>query len=111
MSISTTFLVEIDGKALPADVEALLASSYVDDSQRLPDLFVLRFRDPGRIVLAKTGAKVGSSVRISVLVADSQTPEALIEGEVTALEAEFDSGGTFTSIRGYDKAHRLFRGR
>ena len=30
---------------------------------------------------------------------------------ITALEAEFDSGGTFTVIRGYDQTHRLFRGR
>ena len=27
------------------------------------------------------------------------------------MEAEFDAGGTFTVIRGYDQAHRLFRGR
>ncbi len=32
-------------------------------------------------------------------------------GEITALEAEFDTGGTFTVLRGYDPAHRLFRGR
>ena len=32
-------------------------------------------------------------------------------GEVTALQTEFDTGGTFTVIRGYDAAHRLFRGR
>ena len=37
--------------------------------------------------------------------------EPLITGEVTALEAEFDATGTFTVIRGYDQAHRLFRGR
>ena len=41
----------------------------------------------------------------------AQTPEPLITAEVTALEAEFDSTGTFTVIRGYDPAHRLFRGR
>ena len=41
----------------------------------------------------------------------STSPEPLIEGEVTALEAEFDSTGTYTVIRGYDQAHRLFRGR
>ena len=35
----------------------------------------------------------------------------LIEAEITALELEFDSGGTFTVIRGYDPAHRLFRDR
>jgi phage protein D/phage baseplate assembly protein gpV len=111
MSISSTVLVEIDGRPLPEDVAGLLTSFLVDDSQRLPDLFVLRFRDPGRVVISKSGAKVGSTVKISVLTADSQTPAELINGEITALEAEFDSTGTFTLIRGYDPAHRLFRGR
>jgi len=32
------------------DVAALLMSGYVDCSLRLPDAFILRFRDPGRIV-------------------------------------------------------------
>ena len=32
-------------------------------------------------------------------------------GEITALQSEFDAGGTFTVLRGYDAAHRLFRGR
>ena len=32
-------------------------------------------------------------------------------GEVTALQSEFDAGGTFAVLRGYDAAHRLFRGR
>ena len=45
------------------------------------------------------------------MTTDTQTPEPLIEGEITALEAEFDAAGTFTVIRGYDQAHRLFRGR
>ena len=29
-------------------------------------MFVLRFRDPDRIVLAKTSAKVGAKVKVSV---------------------------------------------
>ena len=111
MSITSTCLVEIDGKPLPADVAPLLISAYVDDSQRLPDMFSLRFRDPGRIVLAKTNAKIGAKVKVSVMAAGRPAPEPLIEGEITALEAEFDAGGTFTVIRGYDQAHRLFRGR
>jgi phage protein D len=55
--------------------------------------------------------KIGSRVRVSVASDASTAPARLIDGEVTALEAEFDATGTFTLIRGYDQAHRLFRGR
>lgn len=110
MSITSTCLAEIGGVPLPDDIAPLLVSAYVDDSQQLPDTFVLRFRDPHRLVLAKTGAKIGSAVKLSVQVATGE-PEPLIFGEVTALEAEYDAGGTFTVVRGYDQTHRLFRGR
>ena len=111
MSITSTCLVEIDGNPLAEDIAPLLVSAYVDDSQQLPDTFVLRFRDPNRMVLSKTAAKVGSLIKVSVQVADAAQPELLISGEVTALEAEYDTGGTFTVIRGYDQTHRFFRGR
>ncbi len=111
MPVSNSFLVDVDGSPMPSDVEGLLVSAVVDDSLRLPDLFNLRFRDPQRGVLEKSGLKVGSVVTVSVMTADAQTPVQLIKGEVTALEAEFDSSGTFTIVRGYDHAHRLFRGR
>ena len=111
MSHTNTFLVEIDGTALAADIVPLLISAYVDDSQQYPDLFELRFRDPGHIVLPKSAAKVGSTVKISVMTSTGTSPTALMTGEVTALQTEFDTGGTFTVIRGYDAAHRLFRGR
>jgi phage protein D len=111
MSITSTCLAEIDGKPLPDDITPLLVSAYVDDSQQLPDTFVLRFRDPNRLVLTKSGARIGSPIKISVQVATGAEPEPLIFGEVTALEAEYDTGGTFTVIRGYDQTHRLFRGR
>lgn len=111
MTITSTFTVEIDGSALASDVVPLLTGIVVDDSQQLPDSFSLRFRDPGRIVITKTTARIGSAIKISVLTAADSAPAALITGEITAFEAEFDSTGTFTVIRGYDPAHRLFRGR
>ncbi len=76
MSITSTCLVEIDGKPLPADIAPLLVSAYVDDSQRLPDTFVLRFRDPNRMVLAKSAAKVGSQIKVSVQVAGAPAARA-----------------------------------
>jgi phage protein D len=42
---------------------------------------------------------------------ETDTPEKLIEAEVTSLEAEMGGPGSFTIIRGYDPVHRLFRGR
>jgi phage protein D len=108
---TTSFLIDVDGTALAPDMVPMLAAAYVDDSLHLPDVFELRFRDPDRTVLARTGFKVGSAVKVSVLTGDSAAPEQLLSGEVTTLEAEFDAGGTFTIVRGYDRAHRLFRGR
>ena len=111
MSFTNTFLVEVDGTALPADIAALLTAAYVDDSQHYPDMFEVRFRDPSHLVIEKTAAKIGSKVKISMTVSTAPAPVVLMEGEITALEAEFDAVGTFTVLRGYDAAHRLFRGR
>ena len=109
--VSSGFVITFDGSPLAADIEQLLVEAYVDDNRNLPDMFVLRFRDANRLVLSKTSVKIGSRVKIAVTSTDTQQPEPLISGEVTALEADFDATGTFTLIRGYDLSHRLFRGR
>lgn len=104
-------IVAVGGKPLPDDVAALLVQGVVDDSRVLPDLFELRFRDPGNIVLDKGGIKISVPVTLSVASNESNTPVPLLVGEVTALEKEFDGTGTFTVVRGLDKSHRLTRGR
>ena len=109
--ISNAFTISIDGTPLPADLEPLLVSADVDDSLNLPDLVILRFRDAERTVLAKTNIKIGAKLVVAATSKASTSPEPLITAEVTALEAEFDATGTFTVVRGYDPAHRLFRGR
>src|SRR5689334_2424713 len=87
---SSSFLVDIDGSPLAADAKALLVSAIVDDSLRLPDFFLLRFRDPDRLVITKSGAKIGSKVKVSVASDATPSPQQLIEGEITALEAAYD---------------------
>lgn len=108
---TTTFRVEVDGSRLPDDVEALLVSALVDDSQHRPDLFELVFRDPQRLVLDKAGIAIGAAVRIAAVSEANPGGTDLVAGEVTALEAEYDPQGTRTIVRGLDHAHRLFRGR
>lgn len=108
---ANALLVEVGGSPLPADVAALLTYAAVDDSRNLPDRFVLRYRDPGRTVLAKGGFTIGAPVKLSVQTSDPGGPAPLLTGEVTAVECELDATGTFTEVRGLDLAHRLLRGR
>lgn len=104
-------LVRIAGTPLPADIAALLTHGMVDDNRSAPDLFVLRFRDPQNIVLDKANIKIGAPVELGVASNEANTPVPLLSAEVTAIEKEFDGTGTFTTVRGLDKSHRLQRGR
>jgi len=103
--------VEIAGQPLAADVATLLAYCYVDDSRNLPDTVVLRFRDTAHSVLQKANITVGAPITVKVQTSDPGGPQQLMSGEVTAIGFELGAAGTFTEVRGYDKAHRLFRGR
>jgi len=107
---SSTLAVSVDGTALAEDLSLLLTGVAVDDNLHLPDMFSLRFRDPDRLVLAKSGITIGSKLKLTVHAAQESAPQPLMTGEVTALEVELDAAGTFTIVRGYDAAHRLLRG-
>src|SRR5215471_15413749 len=97
--------IEIEGQPLASEVETLLEQVVVDDHLHLPDMFLLSFRDSGLQVVKQTKLTIGAKVRISV------GSDLLIQGEVTGLEAEYDSVGSRAIVRGYDGSHRLHRGR
>ena len=73
MSTTSTALVEIE-------VRPSRTTSFPCSRRRTSttasglDMFSLRFRDPARIVLSKTNAKIGAKVKISVMTAEAQTP-------------------------------------
>ncbi|MFD0203266.1 MULTISPECIES: VgrG-related protein [Saccharothrix] len=110
-TFANSLVVEVAGGPLPADVKSLLTHAFVDDSRNLPDVFVLRFRDPGHVVLGKGKFTIGAKIALKVQTSDPGGPQPLMSGEVTAVGVELDEGGTFTEVRGYDLGHRLFRGR
>ncbi|EST36975.1 hypothetical protein N566_15435 [Streptomycetaceae bacterium MP113-05] len=104
-------VVQFAGRPLPGDLANSLVEGYVDDSRTLPDLFVLRFRDPSGVLLEKAGITIGTDVDIGARAGGGATPQPLLTGSVTALELEIDDTGTFTVVRGMDASHRLLRGR
>ncbi|MFD7237156.1 VgrG-related protein [Streptomyces syringium] len=110
-SVAKSVLVEFGGRPLPPALANTLVEGYVDDSRTLPDLFVLRFRDPGRVLLGQAGIAVGTKVRLLARAGGGPASPPLLTGSVTALEVEIDDTGTFTVVRGLDESYRLFRGR
>ncbi|MEU3654789.1 VgrG-related protein [Streptomyces sp. NPDC032161] len=109
--VATALMVEFGGRPLPPKFVNTLVEGYVDDSRTLPDLFLLRFRDPDRVLLEQAGLKIGTEARLLARAGGDTTPKPLLKGVVTALEVELDETGTFTVVRGLDESHRLFRGR
>jgi len=103
--------VEVDGSPLAAELETLLEQVVVDDHLHLPDMFLLSFRDAGHQIAKQAKVSIGSKVKVSVPGPNGGGAEVLIDGEVTALEAEYDSVGSRAIVRGYDGSHRLHRGR
>jgi phage protein D len=103
--------VEIDGSPLDRALEPALEQVIVDDHLHLPDTFVLSFRDLDRKVLSQAKIKIGSQIKIAGTPLGGQLPETLLSGEVTAIEAEYDTLGARAVVRGYDHSHRLHRGR
>jgi phage protein D/phage baseplate assembly protein gpV len=108
-TISNTFRIDVGGQPLPATVD--VARVEVEDHLHLPDAFTLTLRDAARTALGAAGAKIGAKVRISVVSDAAATPQKLLEGEVTAVEAELHAGVSYSIVRGYDQSHRLHRGR
>lgn len=103
--------IEIAGAPVAPEIDQLVEQIVVDDSRTLPDMFMLRFRDPEHQVLDKAGLTLGAKVKIFGGPVGGEAKVLLISGEVTGLEAEIDETGTHVVARGYDVTHRLQRGR
>jgi len=103
-------IVEIPAE-LPLGWAAQLVSCVVDENVGLPDAAVLMYRDPDHDLLSESRITLGTPLKISVVTVQDRVRERLFTGEVTAIELDHDTTGTFTVIRALSKAHRLQRGR
>ena len=103
--------VKVAGSALDAATDGALESVLVVDRQAMPDTFTLTFRDTNRDILGTAGIEIGAGIEISTTSTRSDAPAILIDGEVTSIEADYDTLGSRAIVRGYDKSHRLAAGR
>jgi phage protein D len=90
-------------------LEQAVRRVIVDTHANLPDMFEITLHDQSGGLLALMKIDIGTSIQIQGGAAGSADAPTLITGEVTSIECEVNSGITYTTIRGYDKSHRLQR--
>ena len=109
------FSIIINGKALPNKTRPFINSITVDESLALPSMFALEIASSYELkevneLIDDPLFTVGSVVEIKFGYGSDL--ETLIIGEITGLEPEFISNRLPALIvRGYDRRHRLQRGR
>jgi phage protein D len=101
--------ISVDGGEVPRPVMAKLLEVVVDQHAHLPDIFMIRLRDPELELVDKGPFDLTKKVRIDAATRDGDMVP-LIEGEITALEPSFGEGMVAElGVAGYDVSHRLYR--
>src|SRR5579859_2670498 len=98
--------VEIDGSPLQGAIADSIEQVIVDQHLHQPDMFLLSFRDEKQEVAQQAHIQIGSKVKISGPSPSTNGTELLIDGEVTAIEADYGSHGSRSVVRGYDEIGR-----
>ncbi len=108
------FTIKVDGKALDDALQRNLTEIVVDSNLQLPDMVTLQFYSVDATEVDAATFDVGKSIEVTVTDtnASGEPTVTLFKGEITALEPVFmEDGYVQVVVRGYDKSHRLHRGK
>jgi phage protein D len=106
--VAEIFLTVDDTPTRSSEMQCL-TEAVVDQHSHLPDMFTLRFYDSELKLLDNRKFDLTRKIKIEAVKSDG-AKVTLIEGEIYALEPEFDEGMSATLVvRGYDKSYRLYR--
>ena len=99
--------------AEPSDtLKNMMREIVVDTSLYLPDMFTIHFDDPNLKCVDSADLEIGKTIEISAKAIGENKATTLMKGEIVAIEPEFTRAmGMTVVIRGYDKSHRLHRGK
>ncbi len=111
-----SFDVLVNGKALSAEAVAHLIGVTVDDDVELPSMFTLELTgsesQQEEIPWIDDQNLFGIGHAVEVKLGYAGALKTLLVGEITGLEPEFRNNSLPSLIvRGYDRRHRLLRGR
>ena len=110
------FEIIINGTPLVVEIKSHINGVIVDDHIDMPGMFLFELTDSEArgeetpLIDDSDLFSLGNAVEIKMGYTDEL--ETLIIGEITGLEPDFVSNGMpVLKVRGYDRSHRLLRGR
>src|SRR4051794_31837944 len=83
----------------------------VVDSLTLPDLALVRLKDPTGDAVDTHPLQLGKDLEIKASGKGEKATTSIFKGQIAAVEPEFGAQGVVISIRAYDKAHKMNRQR
>src|SRR4029078_9749799 len=83
----------------------------VVDSLTLPDVALVRLKDPTGDAVDSHPLQRGKTLEIKTPATGEQATTSIFKGQIAAVEPEFGQQGVVISVRAYDKAHKLNRHR
>lgn len=112
--------IKVNGSPLPEAQMRRVNDVVVERSLHVPSMFVIQLLDVGDDanqqraaffrILDQDAFAVGYEVQIDL--GRESDPKTVIKGEITSIEVEVtQEHGPLISVRGYDRSHRLHRGR
>lgn len=103
--------ITVDGQKIPGDLMEQLLRVEVDSTLEMPNMFELTFRDDALEWTDGGPFELGKTLTVDFKLDDGSFT-TIVSGEVTGVEPEFSRNYiVFLKIRGYDKSHRLNRGK
>lgn len=106
-------VIKLAGANISTEMVQNLVSVEVEDSLYLPSMFRIELYDNDLTYASGTEFAIGKAVTVT-FSSGGMSPQTglLIDGEITSIEPMLRYRGTNTIvIRGYDKTHRLHRGK
>jgi uncharacterized protein involved in type VI secretion and phage assembly len=101
----------VGGAALDPGFRNSVIEVKVVDSLQLPDMAMVRLRDPKGDSVDSQPMQLGKDLEIKTAGKGAQATTSIFKGQIAAVEPEFGQQGVVISIRAYDKAHKMNRQR
>ncbi|MFI8221225.1 VgrG-related protein [Streptomyces sp. NPDC085932] len=108
---SASIRVGTAAQPLSDDLQLRVLRAVVDSRRNAPTMIEISFRDDEADVLERAGLRIGVHVEVWASPSGPGAQAALVGGgEVTALEGDYVDLSVITTVRAYDRSHRLQRG-